>query len=180
MEQKLPYIHNVVGWNYRMTEMQSAIGMAELERMDNWNMPTRRRNAQIVIEALRQCPEVKYLPVDTDERRNGFYTHGVFPGYRKYGLRHPAVRASGGGGGRALLEGLLAAVSHRARLPGIRLLWQVGFPFRSKEYTNPASVDYSRVEVPNAAWHETHTFTVFPTRRLQKTICTRLRTLLSR
>ena len=37
-----------------------------------------------------------------------------------------------------------------------------GFPFRSKEYTNPASVDYSKVEVPNAVWHETHTFTVFP------------------
>ena len=39
MEQKLPYIHNMVGWNYRMTEMQSAIGLAELDRMDNWNMP---------------------------------------------------------------------------------------------------------------------------------------------
>ncbi|GAH42310.1 unnamed protein product, partial [marine sediment metagenome] len=24
LEQKLPYIHNIVGWNYRMTEMQSA------------------------------------------------------------------------------------------------------------------------------------------------------------
>jgi dTDP-4-amino-4,6-dideoxygalactose transaminase len=30
LEQKLPYIHNMVGWNYRMTEMQSAIGLAEL------------------------------------------------------------------------------------------------------------------------------------------------------
>jgi len=29
LEQKLPYIHNMVGWNYRMTEMQSAIGLAE-------------------------------------------------------------------------------------------------------------------------------------------------------
>ena len=28
MEQKLPYIHNMVGWNYRMTEMQSAIGLS--------------------------------------------------------------------------------------------------------------------------------------------------------
>ena len=37
-----------------------------------------------------------------------------------------------------------------------------GFPFRSKEYTDPASVDYSQVEVPNARWHETHTFTLFP------------------
>ena len=28
LEQKLPYIHNMVGWNYRMTEMQSVIGLA--------------------------------------------------------------------------------------------------------------------------------------------------------
>ena len=32
MEQKLSYIHSMLGWNYRMTEMQSAIGLAELER----------------------------------------------------------------------------------------------------------------------------------------------------
>ena len=31
LEQKLSYIHNMVGWNYRMTEMQSAIGLAELD-----------------------------------------------------------------------------------------------------------------------------------------------------
>jgi dTDP-4-amino-4,6-dideoxygalactose transaminase len=73
MEQKLPYIHNMVGWNYRMTEMQSAIGLAELERMDTWNMPNRRRNARILMDALSQQPEIKYLPIDTEERRNGWY-----------------------------------------------------------------------------------------------------------
>ena len=36
-----------------------------------------------------------------------------------------------------------------------------GFPFKSKEYTNPESVDYSKVEVPNAVWHQSHTFTCF-------------------
>ena len=36
-----------------------------------------------------------------------------------------------------------------------------GFPFTSKEYADPASVDYSKVEVPNARWHESHTFTCF-------------------
>jgi dTDP-4-amino-4,6-dideoxygalactose transaminase len=47
LEQKLPYIHNMVGWNYRMTEMQSAIGLAELARMDTGTCRARRRNAQI-------------------------------------------------------------------------------------------------------------------------------------
>jgi hypothetical protein len=36
-----------------------------------------------------------------------------------------------------------------------------GFPFTSQEYADPASVDYSLVDVPNARWHETHTFTCF-------------------
>jgi len=36
-----------------------------------------------------------------------------------------------------------------------------GFPFTSAEYADPASVDYSTVRVPNAVWHESHTFTCF-------------------
>ena len=73
LEQKLPYIHNRVGWNYRMTEMQSAIGLAELDRMDNWNMPDRRRNAHILMDALGELPQVKYMPIDTEERQNGWF-----------------------------------------------------------------------------------------------------------
>jgi dTDP-4-amino-4,6-dideoxygalactose transaminase len=36
-----------------------------------------------------------------------------------------------------------------------------GFPFVSKEYTDPESADYSNVQVPNAVWHRDHTFTCF-------------------
>jgi dTDP-4-amino-4,6-dideoxygalactose transaminase len=56
-----------------MTEMQSAIGLAELERMDTWNMPRRRRNAHIILEALVDEPLVKFRPIDTPERQNGWY-----------------------------------------------------------------------------------------------------------
>jgi len=38
---------------------------------------------------------------------------------------------------------------------------RTGFPFTSTEYADPASVDYSQVDVPNARWHEDHTFTCF-------------------
>ena len=40
-----------------------------------------------------------------------------------------------------------------------------GFPFRSGEYTEPASVAYTDVDVPNAVWHQARTFItfVFPT-----------------
>ncbi len=73
LEQKLPYIHNMLGWNYRMTEMQSAIGLAELKRMDSWNLPSRKRNARIIIDAVKDLPQVRFVPVDTPERQNGWY-----------------------------------------------------------------------------------------------------------
>jgi dTDP-4-amino-4,6-dideoxygalactose transaminase len=38
---------------------------------------------------------------------------------------------------------------------------RTGFPFKSKEYASPASVNYKNVDVPNARWHEAHTFTCF-------------------
>src|SRR5437763_14897137 len=73
LEQKLPYIHNMVGWNYRMTEMQSAIGLEELDRMDNWNMPRRKKNAVVLLAALIYCPLIKYRRINTHERRIGWY-----------------------------------------------------------------------------------------------------------
>ena len=161
LEQKLPYIHNMVGWNYRMTEMQSAIGIAELERIDTWNLPNRRRNCRIIIETIKDLPQVKYIPVDTDERQNGWYVMAFSLDIEKMACD---------------IDQFVAAIGAEGA-PGWRVFWpqchterafkehnsfgRSGFPFKSKEYTNPESVDYSKVEVPNAIWHQSHTFTCF-------------------
>ncbi len=76
LEAALPYIHNMVGYNYRMTEMQSAIGLKELERIDTWNLPTRRRNGRMLIEALEDTPQILALPPDSEEVQNAFW---LFP-----------------------------------------------------------------------------------------------------
>ncbi len=165
MEQKLPYIHNMLGWNYRMTEMQSAIGLCELERIDTWNLPRRRRNAHILIEALKEVPQVLHLPVDTSERQNGWF---VFP--ITLDIEHMTCDIN------TFLEALGAEGA-----PCWNVFWpqchteraftehngfgNSKFPFESKEYTSPASVDYARVDVPNAVWHQARTFItfIFPT-----------------
>ena len=76
IESALPYIHNMVGYNYRMTEMQSAIGLKELARMDTWHLPRRRRNAELLAERLANCPQILHLPIDTPERQNAYW---LFP-----------------------------------------------------------------------------------------------------
>ena len=163
LEQKLPYIHNIVGWNYRMTEMQSAIGLAELARIDTWNLPNRKRNCRIIIEAIKDLPQVKYVPIDTEERQNGWYVmaFSLDPDY--FGMNcdiHQFVAACGAEGAPCWKVFWPQCHTERAYKEH-NAFGKSGFPFKSKEYTNPESVDYSEVEVPNAIWHQSYTFTCF-------------------
>jgi len=164
-EGTLPYIHTRVGYNYRMTEMQSAIGIKELDKIDSWNLPRRRRNGEILIRELSDCEEILTLPVHTKERVNGFY---VFP----IVLRLESLKA----GKKTILQAMAAE-----GLPVWREFWpqcykeraftehngfgRAKFPFRSKEYTDPKSVQYKKANCPNAAWLEERTFIVhcYPT-----------------
>jgi len=161
LEQKLPYVHNMVGWNYRMTEMQSAIGLAELERMDNWNMPSRHRNAHIIIDRIKDLPQVLHVPVDTEERRNGWFVLALSLDIdnMKCNIKEfvDAVVAEGAPVWKVFWPQChteQAFQEHRA-------FGKSGFPFTSGEFSDEKSVDYSNVEVTNAVWHESHTFTCF-------------------
>jgi len=161
LEQKLPYIHNMVGWNYRMTEMQSAIGLAELERLDTWNLPARRRNAYILIEALKQMPEVRFFPVDTDERRNGWYVLAFSLNIEEMDCSIREFVDAAGAEGAPCWKVFWPQCHTERAFKEYNSFGKSGFPFRSREYADPNSVDYGRVEVPNSLWHEAHTFTCF-------------------
>ncbi|MFB3789261.1 MAG: DegT/DnrJ/EryC1/StrS family aminotransferase [bacterium] len=161
LEQKLPYIHNMVGWNYRMTEMQSAIGLAELDRLDTWNFPARRRNAYLVIDALKTCPLIKYFPIDTPERRNGWYVLAFSLDIENMKCDIQQFVRAVGAEGAPCWKVFWPQCHTEAAFQKHNAFGRSGFPFTSTEYAHPASADYSRVEVPNALWHETHTFTCF-------------------
>jgi len=161
LEQKLPYIHNMVGWNYRMTEMQSAIGLAELERMDNWNLANRRRNAHIIIEKIQDLPQVIYKPIDTDERRNGWYTMAFSLDIENMKCDIKEFVNTVVTEGATVWKVFWPQCHTEGAFLNRNAFGRSGFPFTSKEYTNPESIEYTKVKVPNAIWHESHTFTCF-------------------
>ncbi|MEA3364103.1 MAG: DegT/DnrJ/EryC1/StrS family aminotransferase [Candidatus Hydrogenedentes bacterium] len=161
LEQKLPYIHNRVGWNYRMTEMQSAIGLAELDRMDDWNTPARKRNAHIVMDALKDLPQVLYAPIDTEERQNGWYVMAFSLDIDNMTCDIGKFVEAAGAEGAPCWKVFWPQCHTEKAFMQRRGFGDSGFPFTSKEYTNPESVDYTKVEVPNAVWHQSHTFTCF-------------------
>jgi dTDP-4-amino-4,6-dideoxygalactose transaminase len=164
-EGTLPYIHSRVGYNYRMTEIQSAIGLAELGKIDTWNLPRRRRNGALLIKELAECEEVMTLPVHGEEKVNGFYVFPVVLDLDRLSVDKKRV-----------LEAMTAE-----GLPVWREFWpqcyreraflehggfgRARFPFESQEYTDPGSVRYEDVQCPNAAWLEDRTFIVhcYPT-----------------
>ncbi|MBR2886266.1 MAG: DegT/DnrJ/EryC1/StrS family aminotransferase, partial [Clostridia bacterium] len=73
LEEKLPYIHRRVGFNYRMTEMQSVIGINEMKRFDSWNLARRFKYAKMYDEAFSGLKGIKALPVNTEERKNAYW-----------------------------------------------------------------------------------------------------------
>jgi dTDP-4-amino-4,6-dideoxygalactose transaminase len=161
LEQKLSYIHDMIGWNYRMTEMQSAIGLSELDRIDTWNLPRRRRNAHIIMDALKDLPQVKYAPIDTAERQNGFFVLAFSLDIERMECDiYDFVKAAGAEGAPCWRVFWPQCHTERA-FREHNSFGRSRFPFRSKEYASPASVDYRKVKVPNAVWHQDHTFTCF-------------------
>ena len=63
--QSFPYMHESLGSNYRMTEMQSALGIYQLEKMESWSR-IRERNASIYLNAIKHIGLVNgpILPQD--------------------------------------------------------------------------------------------------------------------
>ncbi len=67
--------HVRVGFNYRLTEIQSVIGLGELERLDAWNLPRRTGYARIYDHAFSQLYGVRALPLNTPDRRNAYWKY---------------------------------------------------------------------------------------------------------
>lgn len=70
------YRHDILGYNFRMTDISAAIGRAQLRKLDRFN-ERRRRNASVLDEALAGVPGV------TPPRERRGYRHV----YHQYTLR---------------------------------------------------------------------------------------------
>ena len=56
-DDPVEYIHNEIGYNYRLTNIQAAMGCAQLEQLDDY-IAAKRRIATIYTEALQDVPGI--------------------------------------------------------------------------------------------------------------------------
>ena len=70
------WLHKSFGSNWRMTEMQAAIGRTVLRKLDGW-VETRRRNAACLRQLLSHCPALR-VPIPTSRDYHSCYKFYAF------------------------------------------------------------------------------------------------------
>jgi dTDP-4-amino-4,6-dideoxygalactose transaminase len=73
--------HVEVGYNYRMTDIQAAVGIEQLKRLD-WLIEERRRIAQKYTEAFAEIPHLR-LPVEPESGTTNYQSYSIYlePGF---------------------------------------------------------------------------------------------------
>jgi len=77
-------IHDEIGYNYRMTNMQAAIGLAQLEKIDTF-IKTHRENAQLYNSLLEKIPGIT-LPPEESWAKNVYWMYTILVDKNKFGV----------------------------------------------------------------------------------------------
>lgn len=161
LEEKLPYIHNRIGFNYRMTEIQSIIGINELKRFESWNLKRRYAYAKMYDSAFENLKGIKKLPLNTKERKNSYWWYPII-----LDLDVLDITAD------KFIKELMAK-----KIPCYGIQWPEAyqekaykdhngfgtrkFPFESEEYTDKESVQYDKCFCKVANSLRARTFNLF-------------------
>lgn len=70
------FVHEEYGYNYRMTNLQAALGLAQLEQLEHF-VGIKRRNYWLYAEGLAGCKYGKLLPFSCDTTNGWFYSFAL-------------------------------------------------------------------------------------------------------
>jgi perosamine synthetase len=73
------FVHDRLGWNLRMTNMQAALGLAQLEQLDEF-VSRKRAMGKIYHQLLKDIPSIQLPLKATDFSKNIYWVFGVVLG----------------------------------------------------------------------------------------------------
>ncbi len=161
LEEKLPYIHNRIGFNYRMTEIQSIIGINELERFDSWNLPRRRKYASMYDKAFADLAGIKAVALNTPERKNAYWWYPFLLDLKALSCDSEAFRKALSAEGIPNYGIQWPEAYEEKAYRELNGFGTVKFPFKSKEYTDPDAVRYEEAFCPVARSLRAQTVSLF-------------------
>ena len=76
-DPKRRFVHEHLGWNFRLTNLQAALGLAQLERLDEF-LARKRRMGELYRSALHDLEESIQLPLaNTSDADNVYWVYGL-------------------------------------------------------------------------------------------------------
>jgi len=75
-QAKQRFVHEELGYNFRMTNLQAALGVAQLERLDEF-VARKRRMGQRYTELLAGIAGLELMPARTSYAENIYWVYGV-------------------------------------------------------------------------------------------------------
>jgi dTDP-4-amino-4,6-dideoxygalactose transaminase len=146
LEALYTYIHHRMGYNYRMTEMQAAIGLEALKTLD-WNINRRRENAHYLTEHLSRYPALQ-TPYESPDYKHSFYKYYVRIDLNQLSVDRDqfvkAVRTEGVPVGL----GTSGEVYREKAFQELVGFSDSGYPFKAPLY--PETPDYKNLSLTNA------------------------------
>lgn len=70
------FVHEELGWNYRMTNMQAALGLAQLEQLDGF-VQRKRKMGAFYTEQLRDVRGIQLPLPETEYAENIYWVYGI-------------------------------------------------------------------------------------------------------
>jgi len=86
---KKRFLHKGVGFNYRMTNMQAAIGVAQMEKIDKF-LKIKRKNASYYNQLIKKIKNIKG-PEEKKNVKNSYWMYGIRIG-NNFGLSRDKVK----------------------------------------------------------------------------------------
>jgi perosamine synthetase len=75
-QSKRRFVHEELGWNFRMSNIQAAIGVAQLERLDE-SFAKKKYIGQLYTELLSNIPGIQLPVPETDYAENIYWVYGI-------------------------------------------------------------------------------------------------------
>lgn len=75
-QSKQRFLHEELGWNFRMSNIQAALGLAQLERLDQFVQKKRRMGARYT-ELLSDIPQIELPLAEVDYARSIYWVYGI-------------------------------------------------------------------------------------------------------
>jgi perosamine synthetase len=81
--KKQKFIHDTLGWNYRMTSLQAAMGTAQLKKLNKF-VKIKRNIGKFYNKALRDLTDIQLPVAKTNYAENIYWVYGLILKNKKY------------------------------------------------------------------------------------------------